>query len=180
MIASDEPWVRAPVCLPGGVEQVGDHPNATLLDLGRLRMLGVVDEVAMEVLGDQPPGLRLHPGGHERGEVPHRDAVEDELLLDQAEGVHCTHAGFGQPLVRGGLEQELVAEPLPGTLGSYARHRPLSPSFTWTGEGRSSADEWCDASSRSGDAAGEHAPTVGGLTRPRWVALFLALGSTCF
>jgi hypothetical protein len=42
--------------LTGGVEQVGDHPDASLLDHRRLRILGVVDEVAMEVLGDQPVG----------------------------------------------------------------------------------------------------------------------------
>jgi hypothetical protein len=31
---------------------VGEHADAALLDLGRARVLGVVDEVAVEVLGD--------------------------------------------------------------------------------------------------------------------------------
>ena len=49
MIASDEPWVRAPVVSPGRVEEVGEHPDAALLDLGGARVLGVVDEVAVQV-----------------------------------------------------------------------------------------------------------------------------------
>ena len=55
--------------LPRRVEQVGQHPDAALLDLRGARVLGVVDEVAVEVLGDDPLRLGLHPGGHERGEV---------------------------------------------------------------------------------------------------------------
>jgi hypothetical protein len=39
------------------VEQIGQHPDASLLELGGPRVLRVVDEVAVEVLGDQP--LRL-------------------------------------------------------------------------------------------------------------------------
>ena len=69
MIASDEPWVRAPVVSPGGVEEVGEHADAALLDLRGLRVLGVVDEVAVEVVGDQQLRLGLHPGGDEGGEV---------------------------------------------------------------------------------------------------------------
>ncbi len=87
MIASDEPWVRAPVVSPGRVEQVGEHPDAALLDLGRARVLGVVDEVAVQVLGDDPLRLRLHPRGHEGGEVARRVALEREVLGDQAHGV---------------------------------------------------------------------------------------------
>jgi hypothetical protein len=41
------------------VEQVGEHPDAALLDLRRLRILGVIDEVAMQVLGDDPLRLGL-------------------------------------------------------------------------------------------------------------------------
>ena len=33
--------------LAGGVEEVGEHADAALLDLGRARVLGVVDEVAV-------------------------------------------------------------------------------------------------------------------------------------
>ena len=70
--------------LAGGVEEVGQHPDAALLDLGRARVLGVVDEVAVQALGDHPLGLGLHPGGHERGEVALRVAVEDQLLRRSA------------------------------------------------------------------------------------------------
>ena len=35
--------------LAWGMEQVGQHPDAALLDLGRARVLGVVDEVAVQV-----------------------------------------------------------------------------------------------------------------------------------
>ena len=36
------------------IEQVREHANHALLDLGRARVLRVIDEVAMQVLGDQP------------------------------------------------------------------------------------------------------------------------------
>ena len=36
--------------LAGRVEEVGQHPDAALLDLGRARILGVVDEVAVQAL----------------------------------------------------------------------------------------------------------------------------------
>jgi hypothetical protein len=51
------------------VEQVGQHPHAALLDLRGDRVLGVVDEVGVEVLRDDPLRLRLHPGRDEGGEV---------------------------------------------------------------------------------------------------------------
>jgi hypothetical protein len=31
------------------MEKIGEHPDAALLDLGRARILGVIDEVAMQV-----------------------------------------------------------------------------------------------------------------------------------
>ena len=57
------------------VEQVGQHPHAALLDLGRDRVLRVVDEVAVQVLGDDPLRLRLHPGRDEGGQVALRVAL---------------------------------------------------------------------------------------------------------
>ncbi len=62
------------------MEEVGQHPDAALLDLGRARVLRVVDEVAVQALGDDPLRLGLHPGGHERREVALRVAVEHQLL----------------------------------------------------------------------------------------------------
>ena len=84
--------------LAGGVEEVGQHADAALLDLGRLRVLGVVDEVAVEVVGDQPLRLGLHPGGHEGGQVAHRVALELELLADQPHGVQRPHPRVGEAL----------------------------------------------------------------------------------
>ena len=92
------------------MEEVGEHADAALLDLGRLRVLGVVDEVAVQVLGDHPLRLGLHPGGHERGQVAHRDPVEHQLLADQPHGVDRGHAVLRQLVVGRRLEQEAVAE----------------------------------------------------------------------
>ena len=96
--------------LAGGVEEVGEHADAALLDLGRLRVLGVVDEVHVQRRGDDPVGLGLHPGGDERREVAHGEAVEDHFLVDQAHRFLGGHAHLGKLVVRSGLEQEAVAE----------------------------------------------------------------------
>jgi hypothetical protein len=36
------------------VEEIGEYPDAALLELGGPRILRVIDEVPMEVLGNQP------------------------------------------------------------------------------------------------------------------------------
>ena len=120
MIASDEPCVRAPVVSPGRVEQVGEHADAALLDLGRLRVLGVVDEVAVQVLGDDPLRLGLHPRRHERREVAHRDPVEHELLPEQAHRVQRGHPVLRQLLCRCVALEEAVSEPLLELVGAPA------------------------------------------------------------
>ena len=74
------------------VEEVGEHPDAALLDLGRLRILGVIDEVHAQGFSDQLVGLGLHLGGHERREIARRQAVEHRLLLDQPQGFLRGHA----------------------------------------------------------------------------------------
>ena len=70
--------------LAGRVVQVGEHPDAALLDHRRLRILGVIDVVAVQVVGDHLLRLGLHPGRDERREVAHRDAVEHQLLARAA------------------------------------------------------------------------------------------------
>ncbi len=50
MIASEDPCVRAPVVSARRIEEVGEHPDAALLDLRRLRILGVIDEVHAQCL----------------------------------------------------------------------------------------------------------------------------------
>jgi hypothetical protein len=59
------------------------HPHAALRDLGRPRVLGVVDVVAVQVGGDDGARLGIHVRGHERREVLHRVAVEKHLGLEQ-------------------------------------------------------------------------------------------------
>ena len=104
------------------VEEVGEHPDAALLDLRRLRVLGVVDVVAVQVLGDHPLRLGLHPRRHERREVAHRDPVEHELLAQQAHRVGGRHPGLRQPVVGRLAEQERVAvETRPGPVGGRGR-----------------------------------------------------------
>ena len=81
--------------LAGRVEQVGEHADAALLDLRRLRVLGVIDEVHAQRVVDQLVGLRLHPRRHESREVARRQAVEHRLLLHQALRFPRRHAGRG-------------------------------------------------------------------------------------
>jgi hypothetical protein len=91
------------------VEQVGQHADAALLDLRRLRVLGVVDVVAMQVLGDHPLRLGLHPRRHEGGEVAERDAVQHELFPEQPHRVGGRHPGRRQPMIRRVAAQERVS-----------------------------------------------------------------------
>lgn len=92
------------------VEEVGEHAHAALLDLGGDGVLRVVDEVAVEVFGDDPLRLRLHPGGDERGEVALRVALHDEVLIQQPHGVRRGHALVGEGLRGSWRGQEPVAE----------------------------------------------------------------------
>jgi hypothetical protein len=92
------------------VEEVREHPDAALLDLGGARILGVVDEVAVRVLGDDPLRLGLHPRGHEGGEVALGNAVEDHLLADQPQRVQRRHRLVRDLVVRDVLEHEAAAK----------------------------------------------------------------------
>ena len=67
-----------------GVPQLAEDVHAAHLELGRLRVLVLVDHVLVEALGHQHLGLRLHPGGHERGQVEPRVAVEHQLVVHRA------------------------------------------------------------------------------------------------
>ncbi len=96
--------------LSGRVEEVGEHPDAALLDLRRLRVLGVVDEVdAQRFRSITLTCLWLHPGGDERREVAHRQSVEHHFLADQTHRFLGGHARFREFVVGGRLEQEAVA-----------------------------------------------------------------------
>ena len=84
MIASEEPCVRAPTVSPGCMKEIGEHPDAALLDLCRAGVLGVIDEVSVEVRSDEALRLGLHPRRHEGGEVALRIAVEGQLAPKRA------------------------------------------------------------------------------------------------
>src|SRR5215212_11065195 len=92
------------------MEEVGEHPDAALLDLGRARVLSVVDEVAVEVSGDDPLCLRLHPRGDERGQVVRRVTFDREVLEHQPHRVGGGHT-FGGKLTAGDiLGDKAIAE----------------------------------------------------------------------
>ena len=65
-----------------GVPEPAEHVHAAGLDLRGLRILVLVDHVLVEAFGDQPVGLRLHPGGDERRHVEPGVAVEHQLVVD--------------------------------------------------------------------------------------------------
>ena len=113
--------MRAPVVLPGALKRLGEHPDAALLDLGGLRILGVIDEVRVQVFRDDAVGLGLHPGGDERREIAHRHPVEHHLLFDQSLRFLRGHADLRQLVIGSGLEQVAVAVALLEALDLLAR-----------------------------------------------------------
>jgi hypothetical protein len=62
------------------VPQLGQDADAARFELGRLRVLILVDHVLAEALGHEHFRLRLHPGGHEGGQVEAGVAVQDQLV----------------------------------------------------------------------------------------------------
>jgi hypothetical protein len=64
------------------MEQVGEHVDAAVMDVGRLGIFVLIDVVLAQAVGEQPVGLRLHPGRHESGQVEGRIAVEVELVAN--------------------------------------------------------------------------------------------------
>jgi hypothetical protein len=98
--------------LPGCVEELGEHTDAPLLDLRGHRVLGVIDEVAVEVLVDHLARLRLHPGGHEGGQVALRNPLDREFLLDQPHRLDGRHRLLGHPVTGSIPGQEPSGGPL--------------------------------------------------------------------
>ena len=99
--------------LAGRVVEVGEHPDAALLDLRRLRVLGVVDVVAVQVVGDHALRLGLHPRRDEGREVAQRDAVEHELLAEQPHRVGGRHPGGRQRWSGASLSRNALPYRLP-------------------------------------------------------------------
>ena len=100
--------------LAGRDEEVGEHADAALLDLGRDRVLGVVDEVPVEVVGDDPLRLRLHPGGDEGRQVALRVALQCQFLRHEAHRVECRHAARREVVGGGVFGEEAIAVELGG------------------------------------------------------------------
>jgi hypothetical protein len=104
------------------MEELGQHPDAALLDLEGLGVLGVVDEVAMEVLVDHPPRLRLHPGGDEGGQVALRNTPNGELLAGQAHRGYRRHRVLRDRVVGCTLGQEGAGRRHLGEVRCVAHH----------------------------------------------------------
>ncbi|GAA3070789.1 hypothetical protein GCM10020254_13220 [Streptomyces goshikiensis] len=104
----------------GGVPEVGQDVDAAGFDLGRLRVLVLVDHVLVEALGHQAAHAVVGPGGAEGGQVLGRVAVEEELvvqeLVDHLGGrVVLRHPVLGEDLAtQRGSEHVRV-----GVLGGY-------------------------------------------------------------
>ena len=106
----------------GRVPEAAEDVDAPHLELGRLRVLVLVDHVLVEALRHQLLGLRLHPGADERREVHARVAVEHQLVVDDLVGDIRRKLGVAQPMPgdvvalegEDGLDGEICGRPLPG------------------------------------------------------------------
>ncbi len=106
--ASLEPVVEQPMASRGFGEfpQVRDHVDATAFDLGRLRILVLVDHVLVDAGVEQAMNLRFDPCLAERGQVLARIAVEQQLVEDglaDSSGIALPGAGkrrFGSGFAR--------------------------------------------------------------------------------
>ena len=80
-----------------GVEKVGDHADAALLDRGGGRVFVLVDHVLVERLGHQLLGLGIHPRRHERRQVQPAAAVEHQFVVDEPISGVGVHTFIGHP-----------------------------------------------------------------------------------
>ena len=65
------------------MEEPRHDVDAAFLDLGRVRIFVLVDQVLVEALRHQLLGLRFHPSRHERCQVESRIAVQHQLVVNQ-------------------------------------------------------------------------------------------------
>ena len=86
----------------GGVPQVGQDGDAAALDLCRLGVLVLVDEVLVDAEVHQLVDLRLLPRLAEGGQVLARVAVEEQLVGDRLERLGRRHLLAGTVVSRGG------------------------------------------------------------------------------
>ena len=81
--------------LVGRVPQVGQHVDAAPLELGRLGILVLVDQVLVDAEVHQLVDLRLLPGLAEGGQVLAGVAVEEQLVGDRLERLGRPHLVVG-------------------------------------------------------------------------------------
>ena len=70
----------------------------------------MVDEIAVQVRGDDLLGLWLHPCGHEGRQVPGRITLQRQVLRHQPQSVLSRDAGLRELPARNFLGDESVAE----------------------------------------------------------------------
>lgn len=130
----------------GRVPQVREHGHAASLQLGGARVLVLVDHVLVEALRHQHPGLRLHPGGDEGGEIQPGVAVQHQFVVDQLVRDRGCQRPVREPVLGRGLghvaERIRVAEEgvdghrsLVGLLGAFVERHELSHRVGGSGAG---------------------------------------------
>ena len=125
------------------VPQVGQDVHAARLELGRLRVLVLVDHVLVERQVHQPMDLGLEPRLAERREVLARVAVEHQLVRHDLVGVPRILLPLGDPVLGHRHRQvvrcehvilQRVADGVPGVQHRGSPWR-LAGSPTWWGTG---------------------------------------------
>ncbi len=108
MAASLEPVVEQPIVLAdsGEFQRSASMCDAARFDLGRLRVLLLVDHVLVDAFVHQPMDLRLDPRLAKGRQVLPRIAVQQQLVLER--GVDLGRRGFAlRKLIPGQRRPEL-------------------------------------------------------------------------
>ena len=87
--------------------EVGQHMDAASLDLGRLRILVLVDHVLVDALRHQLGNLRLRPRLAKGGEILAGVAVEHQLVMNDGVSVPGILRALGE-FVFGHADGEIV------------------------------------------------------------------------
>ena len=132
MIASDEPWVRAPVVSPGAWKRSASM-RMQRCSISAVRGYSAWSmKFRCRLRADDPLRLRLHPRRHEGRQVAGRVALEREVLGDQPHRVLGGHPRLRERAGRHLLDQEPVAEQLlVGLEGPVDLGHRGSPAVLW-------------------------------------------------
>ena len=96
MIASDEPWVRQPVVSPGAWKRSASIRTQRCSISAEIGYSAWSMKLRVQVLGDDPLRLGLHPRRDERREVALRVALHRQVLADQPHRVDRAHPALGE------------------------------------------------------------------------------------